>query len=106
MTLLTARDYHRIHPTDGTVFDALGREIPWVAACNTVTGEVIRLDVSLSPLLNCIRWTLLRDAFSWLCITTNPEIRYSVVKRHGFWPAPLRIVPAPAATLAQPTETE
>lgn len=106
MTLLTARDYHRTHSTDGVVLDALGREIPSVAACDTLTGEVIRLYLNQSAFLNWILRALFRNAHSWLCVPTNPPIYFSLVTRHGFWPAPLRIVPAAAATLAQPTETE
>lgn len=81
MAMLHAKDpaFLTRYPHYATVYDARGRRIPHVSSCNPETGEVIRI------------------------LPTKPGRQGSIVLdvsggplwRHGFWPAPLRVVPRP-----------
>jgi hypothetical protein len=84
MPILDANDpaFFEQYPNGATVYDAWGRRLHSVVACNPETGEVIRLRFTLHWRWWLSRWRLVR----------LPE------RRHGFWPAPLRVVPNPAHT--------
>ena len=62
-------------PNGCLIYDARGRLLRMVLACNPETGEVIRYET-----IN-----------NGKAIATNAD--GSPRKRHGFWPAPLRVVP-------------
>lgn len=91
MTMLTAEEVLERHPQGCWVFDATGRQLAHVMACNPETGEVVMWSQTWSP-LEWIRWRLRR---------IKPRLRWDwiyggeLLRRHGFWPAPLRVVPKP-----------
>jgi hypothetical protein len=63
------------HFTDGAVvFDARGRQLHNVVACDPLTGEVVMVDLRPAP------W--------W----QHLAYRTGIPRRHGFWPAPLTVV--------------
>jgi hypothetical protein len=71
------------YPNGATVYDRTGRRIANVFACNPETGEVITFDSS----------QLTR---AWIRLVNRLPLQQwwrdaSICKRHGFWPAPLRI---------------
>lgn len=76
MTMLHAAEVLQRHPQGCLVFDATGRRLDYVLACDPETGEVLRY----AP----------RRAKPWL-----PRLirGWGYATRHGFWPAPLRLVP-------------
>lgn len=90
MAMLTAEEALTLYPRGMWVFDATGRQLSHVMACNSETGEVIMWSEGTWNLLDWIRWRLRR---------VKPRLRWdwlysgSVHIRHGFWPAPLRLVP-------------
>ena len=71
------------YPNGCQIYDARGRLLRLVVACNPETGEVIRCESDGKAVA--------------LNVSGGPW------KRHGFWPAPLRVVPldgpAPAGVL-------
>jgi hypothetical protein len=78
MTMLTAAEIISRHPQGCWVFDATGRRLNEVLACDPETGEVVRLD---------------RE---WLCdpcesLSREPVLRDGIPAVHGFWPSPLTI---------------
>ena len=86
------------------VYDVTGRRMRSVLACNPETGEVITCDTGWIAkawmrvlwVQDPITYTYLRR-FDWLRIRPR-LLRETVVggeiwRRHGFWPAPLRVVP-------------
>ena len=95
MTLLEAatKKFVSKYPTGAHVYDKHGREIKHVTACNPVTGEVLRID-SRPPLFNLLLMKyqhaigprLMRIMF----------VSSGFRRRHGFWPAPLTLVPIKA----------
>lgn len=107
--MLDARSsvFWRLLPNGCHIYDARGRVIPHVVACDTTTGEVIRLQPSKTPLTVAVLFCTL----SWRpdprsehllflgipCLRAPSRWLYHGVlwKRHGFWPAPLRVVPVP-----------
>lgn len=66
-------EFQRRYPHYCHVYDARGHRIRMVVACNTETGEVIRCESDGKAVA--------------LNVSGGPW------KRHGFWPAPLRVVP-------------
>jgi hypothetical protein len=92
------------YPNGATVYDRTGRRISGVVACDPETGEVITHAVGwIAKVWFNALWvqdrfshTYLRR-FDWLSI--GPRLlRETVVggellRRHGFWPAPLTIKP-------------
>jgi hypothetical protein len=74
--MLDARDpaFQQQYPYGCHVYDAWGRPIRFVQACNPETGEVIRM-------VSAINGTALASN-----VSGGPW------RRHGFWPAPLRVV--------------
>jgi hypothetical protein len=94
--------FRQQYPNGATVYDRTGRRICGVIACNPETGEVITHSVGwiarawfnalwVQDPFSC---TYLRR-FDWLRI--GPRLLGETVvdgeflRRHGFWPAPLRI---------------
>jgi len=75
--MLDARSpaFRRLLPNGCYIYDARGRLLRMVVACNPETGEVIRYQ--------CNSETVATNA------NGGPRMR------HGFWPAPLRVVPVP-----------
>jgi hypothetical protein len=79
---------------DGAVvFDARGRQLRSVIACNPLTGEVIRADFRTSLWSRMVRplWPI---AQGWL---RELVFGFTTSTRHGFWPAPLTVVDRRAA---------
>ena len=76
MAMLDARAFWRRYGCGATVFDAMGRELDKVVACNLETGEVIMNETRpwVSWLLGC---RFERRPFI--------QLRNEVIKRHGFW---------------------
>ena len=88
MKMLNANDasFWEQYPNGCDVYDAWGRPIPFVVASNPATGEVIRMVSAISGAV------LATD------VTGGPW------RRHGFYPAPLRVVarrPAVEGTLGR-----
>jgi hypothetical protein len=89
MTMLTAAEILSRHPQGCWVFDATGRRLANVFACDPTTGEAVIWCQAPSPLAWLVG--LLprpRPTWPWL-------YRSEIPRRHGFWPAPLHIVPKP-----------
>ena len=89
MTMQTAAEIRERHPQGCWVFDATGRRLNEVLACDPCTGEVVLWSQAWSPL----QWLISllprpRPTWPWL-------YRSDVLRRHGFWPAPLHLVPKP-----------
>ena len=79
MSILDARNlaFREQYPNGWRTYDAWGRRIPFVQVCNTETGEVVRfVPTADEEAIRCVR-----GGSPW--------------RRHGFWPAPLRLVPIP-----------
>ena len=75
--------FRQQYPNGATVYDRTGRRIANVFACNPETGEVITFDSS----------QLTR---AWIRLVNRLPLQQwwrdvSICKRHGFWPAPLRV---------------
>ena len=83
MPMLDAHDhaFREQYPAGCRIYDASGRLLRFVVACNPETGEVICWKA------NRIMATLLR-------IVKGKDWSYGdcLFRRHGFWPAPLRVV--------------
>jgi hypothetical protein len=87
----TAAEILSRHPQGCWVFDATGRLISGVFACNPDTGEVVMMSQASSPL----QWLIMllpRPRPAW----TFRLFRTDIPTRHGFWPAPLHVVPKPS----------
>lgn len=89
MTMLTAREVLERHPQGCWVFDPHGRRLNDVLACDPITGEAVLWSKSWSPLAWMLR-LLPRPRPTWWWIFPR-----EVHRRHGFWPAPLHLVPKP-----------
>jgi hypothetical protein len=87
--MITAAEVLERHPQGCWVFDATGRQLKHVHACDPDTGEVIMVD--WRPTLWQQITSRLRRSSRWNWLT----LRSHVPTRHGFWPAPLHIVPKP-----------
>lgn len=89
MAMLTADEALKLYPRGLWVFDSTGRQLARVMACNAETGEVIIWSEGTYSPLDWIRWRLRRVKprllWGWL-------YEGSIHTRHGFWPAPLRLV--------------
>jgi hypothetical protein len=89
MSMLYAgtHEFKSMYPTGAYLFDRLGRKIENVIACDPKTGEVIIID---------LRWSVFgrfpSRIMGWYWWLTHRELP----RRHGFWPAPLRLDPVPA----------
>lgn len=102
--MISASDpaFWRQYPNGCRIYDRLGRELRHVESWNPKTGEVIALDASplTKFLLRLTRvnspkaWRLRRLGGKvirqeWVFAAANGEL----LRRHGFWPAPLQVVP-------------
>ena len=91
MPMLAANDasFRRQYPNYAKVYDAWGRELRHVKACNPETGEVISYGMGwIAKALHGLLWA--RPSRNGL----NAG-EHELLTRHGFWPAPLRVVPLP-----------
>jgi hypothetical protein len=91
------------YPNGATVYDRTGRRIGNVIACNPETGEVITYDTSgLTQAL--LRLVQLNSPKAWRLRLQGARVSwqegsygvfnksdYQLLRRHGFWPAPLRV---------------
>lgn len=92
MTMLHAAEVLQRHPHGCWVFDATGRRLDYVLACDPETGEVLRF-VSWNSVTHYWMWALVK-APRWAKPWLPRLIRgWGGATRHGFWPAPLRLVP-------------
>lgn len=87
MAMLTANEALKLYPRGLWVFDATGRQLSHVMACNAETGEVIMWAHDAWHPLDWIRWRARRAGLRWEWLYPG-----SIHTRHGFWPAPLRLV--------------
>lgn len=89
MAMLYPEEFWRLHGFGAKVYDATGRELRYVCACDPLTGEVIMCCFRSNP-LDWIRWRLKK---------VTPRLRWDWIYRgelpcrHGFWPAPFMVVP-------------
>jgi hypothetical protein len=76
MTMLNANDpsFWEQYPNGADIYDAWGRRIPFVVASNPATGEVIRGETTADG--------------GAIALNTSGGFW----RRHGFHPAPLRVV--------------
>jgi hypothetical protein len=99
MPMLDAADaaFRAMYPHWARVYDARGRELRQVTACNPDTGEVVMVDwrPTLWDRLTRPLRTRRLSWWRWLAY------RSGLPRRHGFWPAPLTVVPNDPPT-AQP----
>jgi hypothetical protein len=89
MSMLCANDprFRELYPNWANVYDARGRRLLDVMACDAATGEVVMYDPRPDPWDRLFHYlTPSRRARWW-------RLRSRLPTRHGFWPAPLRIVP-------------
>jgi hypothetical protein len=90
--MLEVPEFRQLYPRGGKVFDARGREIHHVSACNPETGEVVTRDMSwIARAWIRLLWTR-TDYRHPLRPLYQPGWTYFIT-RHGFWPAPLSITP-------------
>jgi len=89
--MITATEVLERHPQGCWVFDATGRQLKHVHACNPDTGEVIMVDwrPTLWQRLTSTLRSRRHQRWRWLAFRSH------IPTRHGFWPAPLHIVPKP-----------
>jgi hypothetical protein len=90
------------YPNGCRIYDRLGRELRHVESCNPETGEVIAFDTSrLTKFL--LRLVQLNSPGAWWLRLLKAGISWQegvfsqasgqLLRRHGFWPAPLQVVP-------------
>ena len=92
MAWLDARDetFFEQYPYGVWLYDATGRLLENVIACDTETGEAIICRVNA--------WNLSRHFGRWLFRRyTSRGLHWfygsEIPRRHGFWPRPLQVVP-------------
>ena len=97
MTWIDAREpgFAKAYPYGAWVYDAKGRALQGVIACNSDTGEVLTADCTLVQVfwysvLNR-RWPPPKRRDMWLRRLFLP-FGDSIGTRHGFWPAPLTLI--------------
>ena len=104
MAMIYPREFWAAYGFGATVYDATGRKIRNVMACNPETGEVITCDAGWiakawlmvlwvkDPFSHAYRWRLGRLRLPSR-LPRYEVVGGEVLRRHGFWPAPLRVVP-------------
>lgn len=97
MAMLTPDVFWMIYGRDAKVYDATGRLLTSIAACDPTTGEVITYDMPwIARAWAWLMWATVpsRQPFSWRWGNRIMHLPYSgyLISRHGFWPAPLRVV--------------
>lgn len=92
MAILDANDaiFKVLYPCGASVYDATGRCIPDVVACDPITGEVIRIAGRWASPMHALFSRYRQPAPSWW---TWLHYRDCLPRRHGFWPAPLTVTP-------------
>ena len=85
--MLYAHDLLQLHPAGADVYDRHGRKLPYVLACNPLTGEAI-LWWPLDGLSGWINFKMFQIRRLFNLEPFLMEQR----RRHGFWPAPLTVV--------------
>jgi hypothetical protein len=80
-------------PNGAIVRDHLGRQVLGVVACNPETGEVITFDMGwIAKAWRKVLWA--QDPYKLRRFRFGAEvIGGEILRRHGFWPAPLAIEP-------------
>lgn len=93
MPMLSADDpsFRAMYPHWARVFDAHGRELQHVRACDPETGEVVMADLRRPLWMRIPGLSTFWQRLQWSRSGWLPT-------RHGFWPAPLRLVANPAPT--------
>ena len=86
MAMLDPQEFWAIYGLDAKVYDAKGREMKHVMACDPKTGEVILWSEGAWSPLDWICWRLRRAGLRWDWLYGG-----TVHTRHGFWPAPFRV---------------
>jgi hypothetical protein len=103
MTMLYPKESWGTFDFGAKVYDATGRRILHVSSCNPKTGEVIRnRHLSSWFWFGGFYWrpdpcsdSYLFLGIRWFRISTSYHYEIAFPLRHGFWPAPLRVVPRP-----------
>ena len=98
MTLLYPKQFWNLYGCGAQIYDATGRRLRNVVGANLETGEVITHDMpAIAHAWNRLLWARASDRgpFSWRFgqFFQPPSTGY-LLTRHGFWPAPLQVVPA------------
>lgn len=94
--MLDANDpaFQERYPNGAIVRDRLGRSLLYVVACDPETGEVITYAVL--PIVAWwarLRWRITGADRLWQPRGSMAVQGSSLLRRHGFWPAPLTIEP-------------
>ncbi len=100
MPMLDANDpaFRKLYPNGCVIRDRLGRRLSSVEACNPETGEVVRLDGTWLT----GQWLRLTGRGLRIAVVSRVNgsgiFRWSapsggILRRHGFWPAPLTLEP-------------
>jgi hypothetical protein len=84
MLAVTDPEFAILYPNHCQVYDATGRRIPFVIACNPETGEVERYLADTNA-----------SGFQIIRVDDNGPVR-----SRGFFPGPLRVVPNPPCSVA------
>jgi hypothetical protein len=88
MTMLHPPEFQARYGLGAQLYDARGRELRNVLSCDLETGEVVMIDRRQSPAAQLYRlFARPRPYWKWVFPRSIPT-------RHGFRPAPLRVVPA------------
>lgn len=99
MTMLYPEEFWATYGSGTKVYDATGRLLRFVVACNPKTGEVITHDMPLvAHVWHRLLWprTAPDGPFRWRFSPYLHPPGYGYLdRRHGFWPAPLLVVPKP-----------
>ena len=92
--MLSTDEFWAIYGFGAKVYDATGRRLLHVTACNPETGEVIRADDTwLTGAWIRALLAMRGNRPRYLGKFTPPG---ELLTRHGFWPAPLMVVPKPS----------
>jgi hypothetical protein len=108
--------FRQQYPNGATVYDRTGRRISGVIECYPETGEVIRYDTSgLTQAL--LRLVQLNSPKAWRLRLQGAKVswqegsygvfsksNHQLLRRHGFWPAPLTVEAKPAPAKWNPPE--
>jgi hypothetical protein len=89
VSMLSPDEFWAIYGFGAKVYDATGRRLRHVTACNLETGEVIRFDDTwLTGAWIRALLAMRGNRPRYLGKFTPPG---ELLTRHGFWPAPLRV---------------
>jgi len=88
--------FQQQYPNGAVVRDRLGRQVRYVVACNPETGEVITCEMGwIAMAWHKVLWPqdpsrLHRFRFNYGRFQVTGG---GILRRHGFWPAPLTVTP-------------